>query len=227
MVSPWMKHGNVMQCISHLLKQKEKVPYYRWIYEIASGMQYLFHEDVVHGDLRGANILVDDKLSIQIADFGLSRVLDPDSAKEVSIQSGAVRWFAPEIVLHSAKASSRTEVYAFGCVCLEIFTRKIPFCTKCEYQVSAGMSNHQPPYSSLKALPAFLRRHIADCISFKSSKCPNIDAIVDLLQHVPYQLQGTANAPSVALSRVDVTAPQSSPQVPRSAATLIRDIFHL
>jgi serine/threonine protein kinase len=44
------------------------------MHEIAKGMEYLHSEKVLHGDLKGANVLVDDKYRCVISDFGQSEM---------------------------------------------------------------------------------------------------------------------------------------------------------
>jgi serine/threonine protein kinase len=47
---------------------------FRFMHEIAKGMEYLHGEGVLHGDLKAANVLVDDKYRCVISDFGLSEM---------------------------------------------------------------------------------------------------------------------------------------------------------
>ena len=47
---------------------------FRFMHEIAKGMEYLHSQGVLHGDLKGANVLVDDKYRCVISDFGLSEM---------------------------------------------------------------------------------------------------------------------------------------------------------
>jgi serine/threonine protein kinase len=47
---------------------------FRFMHEIARGMEYLHSEGVLHGDLKGANVLVDDKYRCVISDFGQSEM---------------------------------------------------------------------------------------------------------------------------------------------------------
>jgi len=44
------------------------------MYEIAKGMEYLHSNGVLHGDLKAANVLVDNKFRCVISDFGLSEM---------------------------------------------------------------------------------------------------------------------------------------------------------
>ena len=47
---------------------------FRFMHEIAKGMEYLHREGVLHGDLKGANVLVNDKYRCVINDFGQSEM---------------------------------------------------------------------------------------------------------------------------------------------------------
>ena len=47
---------------------------FRFMHEIAKGMEYLHSKGVLHGDLKGANVLVDDKYRCVISDFGQSEM---------------------------------------------------------------------------------------------------------------------------------------------------------
>ena len=47
---------------------------FRFMHEIAQGMEYLHNEGVLHGDLKGANVLVDDEYRCVISDFGQSEM---------------------------------------------------------------------------------------------------------------------------------------------------------
>lgn len=121
-VSPWMPNGTIRD----VLRRKEpglKVKIPNWIYEISRGLEYLHCEGVIHGDLRGANILINDKLQVCLTDFGLA-VLDGGASKACnSLRGGNPRWMAPEL-LRSDEGSVRptyaSDIFAFGCVIVEV-----------------------------------------------------------------------------------------------------------
>ncbi|KAJ3481254.1 hypothetical protein NLI96_g7786 [Meripilus lineatus] len=126
MVSPWMDEGNIMDCLKDLLSKSQDLPLHRWIKEIIEGLQYLHTESIVHGDLRGANIMITAELRVQLADFGLAQFVDSTTASFGST-GGAVRWLAPEVLVGGGRLTFASDVYAFGCVCLELYTQKHPF----------------------------------------------------------------------------------------------------
>ncbi|KAJ6554032.1 kinase-like domain-containing protein, partial [Mycena vulgaris] len=72
MVSPWMEHGTVLKYLNDYGRANVD----KLLSEIAQGMQYLHSKNIVHGDLRGANILITHEWSACLADFGLTSFSD-------------------------------------------------------------------------------------------------------------------------------------------------------
>ncbi|KAF7374433.1 hypothetical protein MSAN_00327400 [Mycena sanguinolenta] len=127
MVSPWMEHGTVLD----YLEQHGHSNVDRLLYEIAQGLQYLHSRNVVHGDLRGANILINDDWRACLADFGLSIFSDATSLLTTS-RGGSPYWMAPELLAPEQfgmrfTRTPASDVYSFGCVCLELYTGRPPF----------------------------------------------------------------------------------------------------
>ncbi|KAJ6597259.1 kinase-like domain-containing protein [Mycena vulgaris] len=136
MVSPWMKHGTVLKYLSE--RGREDVD--NLLLQVAEGLGYLHSMNIVHGDLRGTNILVSDDWNACLADFGLTTAI-PDTAStttsasltSTSDHAGSTRWLAPELIQPTSfgcdrfKRTPASDVYAFACVCLELHTGRPPF----------------------------------------------------------------------------------------------------
>jgi len=72
--------------------------------------------------------LIDDNLHIRLADFGLAFFADTSTASFGSHFGGAARWMSPELLTCAImRPTYACDVYAFGCVCIEIHTRRVPF----------------------------------------------------------------------------------------------------
>ncbi|KAJ7823836.1 kinase-like domain-containing protein [Mycena olivaceomarginata] len=129
MVSPWMENGTVLK----YLKDHGKANVDRLLLETAQGLHYLHSHNIVHGDLRGANILITHEWRACLADFGLVSFSDATPATHTSHhRAGSLRWMAPELISPERfdccfVATPATDVYAFGCVCLELYTGRPPF----------------------------------------------------------------------------------------------------
>ncbi|KAK1231739.1 hypothetical protein PQX77_005148, partial [Marasmius sp. AFHP31] len=128
LISPWMEKGNLVQFLKRT--KREDVDHYMLVYDVASGLAYLHKKKIVHGDLKGLNILITDSLRACIADFGLSHVADSQGLRITTSTTrpvGTARWLAPELLLGSGGPSKESDVYAYACVCYEIFTGLQPF----------------------------------------------------------------------------------------------------
>ncbi|PBK98498.1 kinase-like protein [Armillaria gallica] len=139
MVSAWCEHGT----IRHYLKSvNPKADRMKLMSQVASGVAYLhaFKPPIVHGDLKGGNILIDRQGYAIITDFGLSKVMSDFSNSTgmacSSFFAGTMRWMAPEMILALVEDESEpkvprvtiaSDVYAFGSVCLEIMTGDLPY----------------------------------------------------------------------------------------------------
>ncbi|KAK7038628.1 kinase-like domain-containing protein, partial [Favolaschia claudopus] len=126
LISPWMKNGT----ITSYLAFHGKADIHRLTLQIAKGLDYLHSMNVVHGDLKGANILITDDGKACLSDFGLATMIeegDPQITKITSSSNhaGSVRWWAPELIKPKEFGCERfvrtreTDVYAFACVCIE------------------------------------------------------------------------------------------------------------
>ncbi|KAF7360266.1 Protein kinase domain-containing protein [Mycena venus] len=99
LVSPWMSNGHVLQFLKNAPPNTDRVSL---ILDVAMGLAYLHHEHVVHGDLKGMNILVTPSRRACLADFGLSSIVDEVSLRfthsTASGRGGTVRYQAPELL---------------------------------------------------------------------------------------------------------------------------------
>ncbi|KAJ7770535.1 kinase-like domain-containing protein [Mycena metata] len=126
-VSPWMEQGTVLNHLDrHGHADIDKL-----LFQIAQGIGYLHSRNIVHGDLRGANILVNDNWTACLADFGLSNFTDPISTASSTKRAGSLYWMAPELLDPNRYGrkfvrTPATDVYAFGCVCVELYTGRPP-----------------------------------------------------------------------------------------------------
>ncbi|KAG6805343.1 hypothetical protein H0H92_015778, partial [Tricholoma furcatifolium] len=77
----WMEHGDLMS----YLKEYPLSNRVQLLFDVALGVGYLHDRSIVHGDIKGVNILVNDSGRALIADFGLASIL-PASGGTVMYQ---------------------------------------------------------------------------------------------------------------------------------------------
>ncbi|CAL5221171.1 g3314 [Coccomyxa viridis] len=107
----------------------EMVAIYRCLLDIAAGMDYLHSLGVLHGDLKGGNVLMkstsmyDDPRGFvcKLGDFGLSRVLEHNSTHVSTNTYGTVSYCAPEL-LKEGKLTKAADVYSFAMMMWEMYS---------------------------------------------------------------------------------------------------------
>ncbi|CAM0958418.1 unnamed protein product [Alopecurus aequalis] len=88
---------------------------------ICHGLQYLHKNRMLHLDLKPANILIDNRMQPKISDFGLSRCLDVEQTRVMTVHlSGTLGYMAPEYF--GGNISFASDIYSLGIIIVEILT---------------------------------------------------------------------------------------------------------
>lgn len=59
-------------------------------------MEYLHQNNIMHRDLKSANLLLDENGRVKVADFGLAR-FETEDPGNLTAETGTIRWMAPEV----------------------------------------------------------------------------------------------------------------------------------
>ncbi|RLN31586.1 hypothetical protein BBJ28_00026834 [Nothophytophthora sp. Chile5] len=92
----------------------------------ATGLRYLHGVGVVHGDLKGNNILIGKDGVAKLTDFGLSFFRKNADSEAEKGALGAYRWKAPEC-LHGGVATFASDIFSFGMCITEAVSGEFPW----------------------------------------------------------------------------------------------------
>ncbi|KAI0295165.1 hypothetical protein B0F90DRAFT_1752414 [Multifurca ochricompacta] len=125
LVSKYYPRGSLVKYLKGLSDAEgAKVDALRMIHEISKGMAYLHSESVLHGDLKAANVLVDEDTHCVISDFGQSEMKsEVYRISRAPLPHGTLRWQAPELMQGAQVLTPEMDVYAFAICCVEILTK--------------------------------------------------------------------------------------------------------
>ncbi|KAF4593004.1 Protein kinase-like domain superfamily protein [Pleurotus pulmonarius] len=146
LVYPFYANGNILSYLSEkypgevdLENSDRCTVILKLMTEVARGLEYLhaFSPPIIHGDVRGASIFVDDSGHAVLCDYGLVLSMPEDLPEYVFARPvGAARWMAPEIMEtvasdepHAPPSSrtTQTDIYAYAMTLLEVYTGLPPF----------------------------------------------------------------------------------------------------
>ncbi|CUA74283.1 hypothetical protein RSOLAG22IIIB_11100 [Rhizoctonia solani] len=124
MVSPWMSQGN----LPRYLELTPGVDRRSLCIQISNGLSYLHETGIIHGDLKGANVLISDDGAPVLTDFGNSLLIDRSMkfTETTSSSSLTVRWSAAEII-NEGLPTEASDVYALAMVIYEVMAGTLPY----------------------------------------------------------------------------------------------------
>lgn len=97
-----------------------------WFVQIVDALAYAHRKNIIHRDIRPANILISREGQVKVGDFGTSRYLDGDHFASTRI--GSPPYMAPEHF--QGKANYQSDLYSMGVLMYECLTNKLPFYDK-------------------------------------------------------------------------------------------------
>lgn len=147
--------------------EKGSVPFQRacaWAADIAVALDRAHRRGVIHGDVKPANILVNEEGRVKLTDFGMARLASHDTKNTPLL--GTPAYWCPEQIVGKPQ-DSRSDIFSLGVVLYEMITGKRPFVADSLQGICSLImsSTPLPPSHSNPSLPVGLNELIASCLA--------------------------------------------------------------
>ncbi|OCH92664.1 kinase-like protein [Obba rivulosa] len=184
LVLEWMPNG----VITSFLKRYPSANRLRLIADAAEGLYFLHQMGIIHGDVKGSNIIINNHHTACLVDFGLATLRYNNDLKLGSLGKGSLRHMAPEFTdpesfgLPKAVLSRATDVFSFAMTMWEIFTGKVPFPDRPQHMVVLSVSRGERPDRPLVPTASWLSDDIwvimQQCWQADRQQRPGIDEVI-------------------------------------------------
>ncbi|TVZ41189.1 serine/threonine protein kinase [Alteromonadaceae bacterium 2753L.S.0a.02] len=140
--------------------------------QIAKGLQAFHRQEMVHQDLRPANVLIDNNGTVKIIDFGSTKVAGVAEIKYSDDIQGTAQYTAPEYFL-GEEGSARSDLFSLGVMCYQMLSGKLPYGTAVASSRSTSAQRrlvYQPLTQLRKDIPVWLDLAIKKALSVQPHK---------------------------------------------------------
>ncbi|MED6107169.1 hypothetical protein PIB30_011437 [Stylosanthes scabra] len=174
-----------------------------YMQQLLSGLDHCHSHGVLHRDIKGSNLLIDNNGILKIADFGLASFFDPHHSVPLTSRVVTLWYRPPELLLGANHYGVAVDLWSTGCILGELYTGRpiLPGKTEVEqihriFKLCGSPSEDywlklRLPHSTVFKPPHHYRRCVAD--TFKDYPHSAVKLIETLLSVDPAH-RGTAAA---------------------------------
>jgi len=158
--------------------------------QLADGVMYIHSQSptIVHRDLKSLNVVLDLKLNLKICDFGLTESMDGTHIAKRH-NGGSPRYMAPELFDQRTKITEKIDVWAMGCIYIEVFGGPLPYehINNLADLTKEMLVRRQTP--SIPSLPTNLQSIIKSCLCFDYLARPSSKQVYSNLKVAKKQMR--------------------------------------
>jgi len=146
-----------------------------YLYFILSGLTYLHQQNIIHRDIKSANILVSKNGSVKVTDFGVSRL----EIKEPMSFVGTPYWMSPEMIENKGVYNRKTDIWSLGITLVEMYFGSPPYAADKPMKAMVKIYNDKSPIPEKYEIPIKqLRDLIKVCLHKDPTKRPDANIIL-------------------------------------------------
>eukprot|EP00968_Pinguiococcus_pyrenoidosus_P018370 scaffold1901_cov236-Pinguiococcus_pyrenoidosus.AAC.4 len=198
----WVPGGSVDSLLKKFGGRFSVAVCLRYTKQILRGLAYLHENQIMHRDIKGGNILVDDRGVVKLADFGCSKRIAPDGTQSfgASTLTGTPFFMAPEVMM-ADQYGRRADVWSVGGVVLQMCTGAPPWKSikpRSAWALFTHIKQTTGPPPMPDDLPSALHAFLVRCFERDPQQRPHA---VELLQDPWIRGEGGAADRQIGIQR--------------------------
>ena len=151
-------------------------------FQVLEGLSYLHSSGILHRDMKADNVLLDQDGVCKISDFGISKKSKDIYSNSDMTMRGTVFWMAPEMVDTKQGYSAKVDIWALGCVVLEMFAGKRPWSNlevvAAMFKIGKAKSAPPIPDDTLPLISTEGRQFLDACFKIDPEERPTADQLL-------------------------------------------------
>jgi serine/threonine protein kinase len=184
LVTDYIAAGSLAERLSQYYWRPQLLEVLSIFKQIASALNYLQQQGVVHRDVKPGNILIDYENRCYLSDFGVATLIEKLYGSTIVV--GTPEYMAPEIIRSPELATGKTDIYSFGVVMYQILNGQLPFEGNSAKKFMQAHLQEQP-----LPMGAEVPRQVAELVELCLSKDPEDRISANLLYAMIVELEST------------------------------------